>query len=230
MSAFDRLSDLAKSKTEKVVGDVERNNPEAVYEAAVEGRLRSMAEHKDIAAALVVQRNRLSDKLGRAQSELEQLLVALKGALQEDDDDTALVLEYRRQEVMASVESQTAELVRVSDQVEETKRALNKLRVDTEALKREAIAAVAHKEVAEAQIEIYDTISGLADTASAKALSSVRDNVASLNRKAHPGYLDDEGNSIRGRAEAMGKKAAEERARAELEQMKAQLKGKPKKL
>jgi len=223
MSSFDRIKNVAKGKVSKIVGDVERNNPEAVFESAVNRRLLSLAEHKEIAATLVVQRNRVTAELEKLERELGQLMKALHGAVHEGDDDTALVLEFRRQEVMKLTETKTAELLKVTGQVEETKVALNKFREDTKALKREKITVAAQHAVAEARIEINDTIYGMSESTTAQALEQVRENVDSLKRKAHPGYLDEEGNSIQGRAEAMGRKAKENSARAQLEQMKRDL-------
>ena len=223
MSAFDRIRNVAKGKASRIAGDLERRNPDAVYEAAIDGRIASLAEHKEIAATLVTQRNQIAAQLDGLNRELEKLMAALQGALQEGDDDTALVLEHRRQEVLAAVEAKTAELAVVTEQVEATKAALHQLREHTEALKREQVTAKAQLAAAEAAIEINDTLSGLSDSPTARALGSVRDSVEALKRRAHPGFLDEEGNSVQGRAEAMGRKAAENRARAELERLKADL-------
>jgi phage shock protein A len=223
MSAFDRIANVAKGKVSKLVGDVERNNPEAVFESAIENRKASLAHHKEVAATLVGQRNQLTSELEGYEGELRQLTTALHGAVEEGDEDTALVLEVRRQEVANVVEDKTAERLRVTEQVEMTQQALKKLRAHTEDLKREKITAVVMGEVAEARIEIHDTISGTSDRASDIALNKVRDNIQSLKRQAHPGYLDEEGNSVRGRAEALGRKAAEQRARAELQKLKDEM-------
>ncbi len=223
MSAFDRIGNVVKGKASKVVGDVERNNPEAVFEAAVEDRKASLAEHKELAATLVVQRNRATAQLEKLEVELRQLSTALMGALEEGDDDTALVLQYRRKEVSALVETKTAELLKIAEQVEATKAALHKLREHTQELQREKVVAGAQLAVAEARIEINDTLSGFSDDTSSQALNSVRDSIQSLKRQAHPGFLDEEGNSVQGRAEAMGRKAAEMSARSQLEEMKRQM-------
>ena len=46
MSAFDRLKNVAKGKVSKAVGDLERANPEAVYEAAI-ANAKARIEERD---------------------------------------------------------------------------------------------------------------------------------------------------------------------------------------
>ncbi|MCB9677399.1 MAG: hypothetical protein H6737_19990 [Alphaproteobacteria bacterium] len=85
---------------------------------------------------------------------------------------------------------------------------------------QERLAAPAHKAVAEARIAVDDQSGTLGTSATAQGLGRVRDAVDALNRRASPGYLDADGIPIHGRQAKLGAKSAEERARAELAQLK----------
>ena len=80
---------------------------------------------------------------------------------------------------------------------------------------------LAQRAVADAAIDIYDATTGLSDNATHQGLASVREQVGRLERAAGDGYLDADGNSVRGRAEALGRRAAEASAREQLEALKA---------
>lgn len=231
MSLFDRLGNLVKGKAnaaaERVVGGLEQDHVDAVYEAAVDDGKARLAEHRSTAAALVVQRDRRAEELQAAERELAQVAVALKGAVDEGDDDTAVALLAHREELVGRVEALTAELLAVSTQVEQAKEAIRAHEAGVVALGREKTTAVAQKAAAEAAIVIADAISGVSDHPTARALDSVRESVGALERRAHPGWLDEDGESVRGRAEALGKKAKEQDARDQLEALKKQRKGGP---
>jgi phage shock protein A len=224
MSSFDRLGNLVKgtlkNSAEAVVGGLERDNAEAVFESAIDqGKARLEAQRSTL-AGLVVQRDRTAARLQGSEAELQQVLDALTGAVDEGDDDTATVLLVRRDELSAQLETSSAQLLGLAAQVEEGKAALRAAEAAVVALGREKTTALAQQAAAEVALEVQEAASGLSENATARALDSVRESVGALERRAHPGYLDAEGNSIRGRAEALGRAAAEQDARDQLEALK----------
>ncbi len=131
-----------------------------------------------------------------------------------------MVLLTRKEELAAVLEDKARLLTTLTEQVEDAKRNLAELRAGVPALQREKEEALANHALAEARIDIQDTLSGLSDQAHIRGLNSVRESIDRLEAQANPGYLDSEGNSVRGRAEAMGRKAKEDAARAQLEALK----------
>ena len=105
----------------------------------------------------------------------------------------------------------------------EAERLLHELREKREALDRERVSAPAKRAVAEARVAMAEASSGVGSTDEARGLSSVRDQVEALGRRASPGMLDANGIPIHGRQEALSRKSAEQRAREELARMKAAL-------
>lgn len=223
MGIFDRIRQSVNRSAEGVVRGLEERNPEAVYEAAIDGRVADAAELKSRAAALVVQRNRESERIAELEREEVQLAEGLRGALDEDDDETALVLQVRREEVAAELATRRELVAELSTKVQEIQAGLATARDGTDALRKEKDVALAQRAVADASLQIQEAVSGVGADPTSRALASVREAVGVLESKAHRGWLDEEGNSVRGRAEALGRKAAEESAQAQLAALKRQL-------
>lgn len=218
---MSKIGDGVRRRLDRAARDLETRNPEAVFEAALQRGQEQLAELKRRAAGLVQQRNTLSERSEAAERDLARLAQALHGALEEGDDDTALVLTARRTELVAEQEARAAEHAEAAGAVEEAKRNLVDVRASLEALKRERDTALAQLAAAEAAIEIDETHSGVSDRPQARALDSVRTAIGGLERRAHAGWLDEDGESVRGRAAALGRKAAEQSAREQLEALKA---------
>ncbi|MFT4626160.1 MAG: phage shock protein A [Myxococcota bacterium] len=225
MGFFDRIKNVVRGKTEQAVGDLERRNPEAVYTAAIDNAKVRVVEHRRLAAALMVRRDEAVAALEAMETELRQVMVGLQAAVQEDEDEVALVLLQRSQTLQQELEDKTAELGQLRGQVEAATEGLVGLREHAQKLEQERDQALAAHAVAQAKIDVDDMTSGLGGSAQAEGLASVRDAVRSLEAQAHEGYLDEEGHSVRGRAEAMGRKAAEQSARSQLARLKAQMRG-----
>ncbi len=220
MGIFATIRNNVRHKLHSVVEGVEQRNVAAVYEAAIESAIQHTSDYKDRLAGLVVMRDRTADELAVHEADLKQVMAGVEGAVAEGDDDTAVVLLTRKEELAAVLEDKARLLTTLTEQVEDAKRNLAELRAGVPALQREKEEALANHALAEARIDIQDTLSGLSDQAHIRGLNSVRESIDRLEAQANPGYLDSEGNSVRGRAEAMGRKAKEDAARAQLEALK----------
>ncbi len=222
MGIFDRIKQSMKSTAESAVRGVEERNPEAVYESAIDNRIERVAELKGRLAAMVQRRAGCAERVVALEAEVVQLGQALEGALSDGDDETALVLQVRRNEVVSELEARTTTLAELTALADETKASWIAMRDGVETLKNDRDRDLAQHAAAQAAIEIDETVSGLSEAAHVRALDTVRDSVGALERRAHPGYLDADGNSVRGRAAGLGRKAAEESAQAQLDMLKRQ--------
>ena len=225
MGIFKSIRDNLRHQLNSVADGIEHRNVAAVYEAAIDNAVRHTKEFQERLAGLVVMRDRAKDELTAHEAELKQVIAGIQGAVAEDDDDTALVLIARKDELTATVEDKARLLDDLTARVEESTQNLKELRAGVPALQREREQAVAQKALAEAQIDVQEATSGLSDEAHIRGLNSVREKIERLEAQANPGYLDSEGNSVRGRARAMGRKAKEDSARAQLEALKRQMRG-----
>jgi len=220
MGIFQRIRDNLRQQLNQVVDGVEQRNVAAVYESAIENAIQHLAEHKSRIAGLVVMRDRTTDEVTALETELKQVVAGVQGSVAEGDDDTALVLLARKEELTTELSDKARLLTDLADQVEGATAGQKELREGVQALKREKETAVANHALAEAQIDIDEATTGLSDQAHIRGLDSVRESIGRLERQANPGYIDSEGKSVRGRAEAMGRKAAEASAREQLEALK----------
>lgn len=223
MGIFDRIKQSVKGTAEGLVRGIEERNPDAVYEAAIDGQIASVADLKDRVAAMMVQRDREAERIAALEAEELQLAEGLRGALADDDDETALVLQVRREEVADELATRRAALETLAAQVREGQAGIVAGREGTTGLKREKESMLAQRAAADAALQIQDAVSGIGADPTSRALASVREAVGVLESRAHAGYLDEEGNSVRGRAEALGRKASEQSARDQLATLKRQL-------
>ena len=225
MGIFDRVKSGVRGKAEGLVRGVEERNPEAVFDAAVEGQVARMAELKDRTAAVMVRRQREADKVAGLEREAAQLMEALRGALDEGDEETALVLQVRRQEVEAAQEEGLRTVASLEEQVEALKAGLVAAQDGARALRHEKDGALAQLGMAQAMIDVQEATDGLGTSAQARSLDSVRSSIERLQATAHEGWRDADGNSVRGKAEALGRKAGEQSARDQLAELKRQKAG-----
>jgi len=225
MGIFRSIRNDLRQRLTAVVEGVEQRNVAAVYESAIAAAEAKAAEFRERLAGLVVMRDRASEELQALQAEQQRVVHSVQEAVRDGDDDTALVLIARRDDLTREVEAKAQLLDELTARVEEAKGELAELRAGVPKLRREKEEKVAQQALAATQIEVQEATSGLSDQAHVRGLASVREDIGRLERQADPGYLDAEGNSVRGRAEAMGRRAAEQSARAQLEAMKRQRAG-----
>ncbi len=197
MGFFDRLANVWRGFLSLWVSDIESRNPEAVYEAAIDERVRKHRELKEV---------------------MNQLPIAIE----EGEDEVALVLIQKKDELTQQIESLSAELSKVSDQAEEAKSGLLAFQAEIEKLKREKEQMLAAKANAEARIQIQDTLDGLSTEADVKALDNVREHISKLQAEADIGS-EIQGESLDAKLSKIKDKAANASARAQLAQMKRQM-------
>ncbi len=225
MGIFQRIRDNLSQQLNQVVDGVERRNVAAVYESAIDHAIQQLAEHKGRIASLVVMRDRTTEEVAALETELEQVVAGVQGAVAQDDDDTALVLLTRKEELTTERSDKARLLADLTDQLEGATAGQKELKEGVQALTREKERAVANHALAEARIDVDEALTGLSDQAHIRGLHSVRESIGRLERQANPGRVDGEGKRVRGRAEAMGRKAAEASARDQLEALKRAMRG-----
>jgi len=222
MGFFQRLSNIWKGFLSLWVSNIENKNPEAVYEAAIEERVRKHKDLKKAVSGIVYLRNKLSAELEAKEKELKEIMTQLPVAIEEGEDEVALVLIQKKDSLTAEIETISGELTKISDQAEEAKSSLIAFQADIEKLKREKEEVLAQKANAEARISIQETLDGLSTDADIKALENVREHVSKLKAEADIGS-EIQGDSLDSKLSKIKEKAASATARAQLAEMKSQL-------
>ena len=221
MGFFDRLANVWRGFLSLWISDIENKNPEAVYEAAIDERVRKHKELKKAVSNIVYLRNKLSAELETKEKDLKEVMAQIPVAVEEGEDDAALVLIQRKDELTSQIESVSAELSKVSEQAEEAKSGLVAFQGEIEKLKREKEQMLAKKANAEARISIQETLDGLSTDADIKALDNVRENINKMQAEADIGS-EIQGDSLDAKLSKIKEKAANSSARNQLEEMKRQ--------
>jgi phage shock protein A len=216
---FSRLSNLWRGFLSVFMGNLEKDNPEAVYEAAINARKEQYKDLKKAVSGIIVLRNKLAAELEQKSKQIRELDLQIATAVETDEDDVALVLIQRKDELTARVSQVESELQKAKEEAETAKASIVSFQSEIEKLEREKASMMAKKETAEARIQIQETLDGMSMQADIKALDNVRDHIDRLRAEADVGAeIDDAGLSKK--LAKIQKQAGSASARAQLDAMK----------
>jgi phage shock protein A len=222
MGFFDRLSQIWKGFIGLWISDLENRNPEAVYEAAIEERIKKHRDLKKAVSGIVYLRNKLQAELDTKSAELTEINAQIPVAIAEGEDEAALVLLEKKNELEGSIVSLNAELAKVRVQAEEAKSGLIQFQAEIEKLKREKTEMLAKRANAEARIKINETLNGLSTDADIKALENVRENIEKMEAEADISS-EIQGTSLDAKLKKIKAKTGNATARNQLEQLKKEM-------
>jgi len=184
MGFFSRLSNLWSGFLELFVSDIEKKHPEAVYEAAINERIAKHKELKKAVSGIIYLRNKVQDELQGHEKELADINLQIPVAVDEGDDEVALILLEKQETLQHRIAELSAELSKVEAQAEDAKSGLVNFQHEIEKLRREKEEMIATKANAEARIAIQESLSGLSTDADIKALDGVRESIHKLKAEA----------------------------------------------
>lgn len=222
MGFFDRLANVWKGFLSLWISDIENKNPEAVYESAIEERIKKHRELKKAVSGIVYLRNKTQTELAAKEKELGEINIQIPVAVEEGEDEAALVLIERRDVLTGNIADLRAELTKVSAQADDAKEGLIAFQAEIEKLKREKDEMLAKRANAEARIQIRETLDGLSTDADIKALDNVRESIDKLQAEADVSSEIGE-ESLDAKLKKIKTKAASASARSKLEEMKKQM-------
>ena len=222
MGFFSRIGNWFSGIMSLFVSDLEKKSPEAIYESAIEARIQKHRELKKAVSGIVYLRNKLDTDLQTKQKALSEIQTQIPVAIEEGEDEAALVLIQKKDELAASITEIQAELGRVSAQAEDAKKGLIAFQGEIEELKREKHEMLAKKANAEARIQIQETLDGLSTDADIRALENVRESIEKTAAEADVGAEIQE-DSLDSKLEEIKEKAQSASARAQLDEMKKQM-------
>jgi phage shock protein A len=219
MALLTRLWNLLRGSLARWVGRREHRNPEAVYEAAIQERLRQYTRLREAAAGVLYMRGKLAGELERETAELARVGRQLELAVDRDDDAAALALIGRRDAVRSQVDHLTAELAALTTEADAAKGNLVGFQNEIVRLKQERTRMLARLANARARLRLHETLSGLSPDADIRALEEVRDHV---NRLVAETQLARDGGDteLEKRLGQIREAEAEQAARAQLAELK----------
>ncbi|MBM4368038.1 MAG: PspA/IM30 family protein [Deltaproteobacteria bacterium] len=219
MGFFERLWNLVKGAFGGAVSNAEVNNPEAVYETAIDERLKRHRELKKAVGNIVYLRNKLEAELDTKTKELAEINAQIPVALDGGDDEVTLVLLQKKNELEKAIGEVTAEQAKMAAQAEDAKKALVSFQGEIEKLKRERDEMLAKKSTAEARIKIQESLDGMSTDADIKALENVREHIGKLAAQADVGN-EMKNDSLDARLAEIRKKTGDVTAKSQLEELK----------
>ena len=222
MGFFSRVANVWKGFLGIFVSDLETNNAEAVYESAIEERIKKHRELKKAVSGIVYLRNKLQTELEEKTAALAEIQPQIPVAVEEGEDEAALVLIQKKDELTQAIAQIQVELEKVSAQAEEAKAGLVSFQGEIEKLKREKHEMLAKKANAEARIQVQETLDGLSTDADIRALENVREGIDKLQAEADVGS-EIQGSDLDAKLDEIKDKTATASARSQLEEIKKQM-------
>ena len=217
---FARIGNLWSGFLSLWIKDRETENPEAVFESAINQRVKQYQELKAQVSNILYLRNKLSADHEKKEKALKEVMAQIPVAVDSGEDEVALVLLERKNALQSELTSIKSELGTISEEAETAKATLVSFRADIDKLKKELEVLLARKETAEARIKIQDRLSNLSPDADIKALENVREHIGQLQAQADIGQEIDD-NSLDSRLDAIRKRTGNAQAQSELAALKA---------
>jgi phage shock protein A len=202
------------------VSDVERNNPEIAYENAINSMVEKYSGLKRATASIIRRREDLEARHGAQAKELAQTTVDLNVAVETSQDDLALVLIQKKNQLERDVAELEGEMQAAIKDADNAKASLMQVQTEIRKLRSEKDAMLARLQSAQARIRIQEQLEGLSVESEVKALENVREHIKTTVAQAN---LDKElaETSLETRLAGLRAQSGEVAARQQLEQLKA---------
>lgn len=222
MGLIARIANLWTGFISMFIEDVEKANPEVVYQQAINERVNQYQKLMKAVSSIVYLRNKLEKDLDTKTRELADVSAQIPVAINQGEEQAALVLIERKNQLVKDLEDVRGELEKVSSQAEEAKAGLVTFQHEIEKLKTERDTMLAKREHAKARLKIQEQLSGLSADAEIKALDGVRESIHKLEAQADVS-AEIQGSGIESKLRAIKGATGSAAARAELDEIKRQM-------
>jgi phage shock protein A len=217
---FTRLANLWRGFLSLWIADVEKQHPEIAYENAINSMLEKYSKLKAATAAIIRRREELDTRNDRARRELADVEAQLNAAVATTQDDLAVVLIQKKNELATELAELQGEMDSAHKDADSAKSSLLGVQAEIRSLKAERDSMLAKLQSAQARIRIQDQLEGLSVDAEVKALDNVREHIKTTIAQANLGRELSE-SSLDARLDALKAQAGEVQARQQLTEMKA---------
>lgn len=177
---FARLGNLWKGFLSIWISDAEKAHPEIAYENAINAMVEKYSGLKRATAGLIRRREEIEYRFAQQNKELAQVTADLDTAVATNQDDLALVLIQKKQQLEQEVTSLQAELEGAMKEAESAKASILQVQGEIKKLKAEKDQMLARLRSAEARLRISEQLDGLSVDADVKALDTVREHIKNV--------------------------------------------------
>lgn len=217
---FARISNLWKGFVSLWISDVEANHPEIAYENAINSMVEKYAALKKATAAIIRRREDVETRLSAQEKDLAQVQGDLDVALETNQDDLAMLLIQKKNQLDASVKGLHEDLKVAVTDADSAKSSLMQVQSEIRKLQAEKDNMLAKMHSADARLRVQEQLEGLSVDAEVKALENVRNHIKNKIAEANLGSELAE-SDLDKRLAKLRNKAGEVTAKQQLEQLKA---------
>ncbi len=217
---FTRLRNLWRGFLSIWISDIEKEHPEIAYENAINSMIEKYSKLKQATAAIIRRREDIDERLKKGSKELQQTDGELNVAVDTNQDDLAVILIQKKNELATEVAELTGDMQTASKDADSAKQSLLQVQSEIKKLKAERDVMLARMQSAQARIRIQDQLEGLSVDAEVKALDNVREHIKTTIAAANLGKELSE-SSLDGRLQALKAQAGDVQAKQQLAELKA---------
>jgi len=215
-----RLANLWRGFLSLWISDIEKEHPEIAYENAINSMVEKYSKLKHATAAIIRRREELDERFKRANAELQQTEAELDTAVSTNQDDLAVILIQKKNELTTEVAELKAEMDSARADADSAKSSLLSVQSEIRKLQSERDSMLAKMQSAQARIKVQEQLDGLSVDAEVKALDNVRQHIKTTIAEANLGKELSE-SSLDSRLAALRAQTGDVTARQQLAELKA---------
>ncbi|HXG59445.1 MAG TPA: PspA/IM30 family protein [Thermoanaerobaculia bacterium] len=220
MGLISRLANLWKGFLSLWIADIEKEHPEIAYENAINSMVAKYAKLKSATAAIIRRREELDERYRKATAELAQTEAELNTAVETNQDDLAVVLIQKKNQLAADVAELKVDMEAAQKDADSAKNSLLGVQSEIRKLKAERDSMLAKMQSAQARLKIQEQLDGLSVDEEVRALDNVRTHIKNVIAEANlTKELAD--SSLEARLQGLRNQVGDVQARQELAALKA---------
>ncbi|HEV7238944.1 MAG TPA: PspA/IM30 family protein [Thermoanaerobaculia bacterium] len=220
MGLISRLSNLWKGFLSLWVSGIEKEHPEIAYENAINSMVGKYAKLKSATAAIIRRREDLEERFKTATASLQQTEAELNTAVETNQDDLALVLIQKKNQLMTELAELQGDMESARSDADSAKSSLLSVQSEIRKLKAERDSMLAKMQSAQARLRIQEQLDGLSVEDEVRALDNVRTHIRNTIAEANLGKeLSD--TSLDSRLANLRNQVGDVQAKQELAELKA---------
>ena len=220
MALFSRLGNLWRGFLSLWISDIEKQHPEIAYENAINSMVEKYSKLKSATAAILRRREDLDERVAKAGKELAQTESELNVAVETNQDDLAVILIQKKNQLTADLAELKADLDTAQRDADQAKGSLIGVQGEIRKLKSERDSMLARMQSAQARLRVQEQLEGLSVDAEVKALDNVREHIKNTIAEANLGKELSE-SSLDSRLAALRNQAGDVQAKQQLAELKA---------
>ena len=184
---FSRLGNLWRGFVSLWIADIEKQHPEIAYENAINSMIEKYTQLKKATAGIIRRREDINQRLEQQTKDLAQVTQDLNVAVETNQDDLAIILIQKKNELEKLVAELKAEMEAAVKDADSAKASLLQVQAEIKKLQAEKDNMLAKMASAQARIRINDQLEGLSVDAEVKALDNVREHIKNTIAQANLG-------------------------------------------